>query len=91
MGFSPRRDNTLERRSPRIYGRLFKKAFNTVLKQERRKAKQPTEEVFRPLLFEIAGLLNQRPLTSPSSDPDDYHPVTPNDFLNHCSSLDPLS
>ena len=34
------------------------------------------------LLFEIAGLLNSRPLTYASSDPDDFRPLTPNDFMN---------
>jgi hypothetical protein len=41
-----------------------------------------SDEVLRTLLFEVAGLLNSRPLTYTSSDPDDFRPLTPNDFLN---------
>ncbi|KFD49638.1 hypothetical protein M514_09470 [Trichuris suis] len=44
-----------------------------------------TEEVFRTLLFEASGLLNSRPITYASSDPKDYRPLTPNDFMNRPS------
>ncbi|KHJ42945.1 Pao retrotransposon peptidase [Trichuris suis] len=44
-----------------------------------------TEEVFRTLLFEAPGLLNSRPITYASSDPKDYRPLTPNDFMNRPS------
>lgn len=37
--------------------------------------------MFQTLLFEISGLLNSRPLTYASSDPDDFRPITPKDFL----------
>lgn len=46
------------------------------------------DEVLRTLLLEVAGLLNSRPLTCASSDPDDFHPLTPNDFLNRVPSAD---
>lgn len=67
--------------------RLFKKALYAALKQEQRKAKNPSKEVFRTLL-------NSRPFASPSQDPDDYLPVTSHDFreivalpLNPCLVL----
>ena len=44
--------------------------------------------MLRPLLFEVAGLLNARPLTYASSDPDDFRPLTPNDFLNKAPVAD---
>ena len=37
--------------------------------------------MFQTLLFEISGLLNSRPLTYGSSDPNDFQPITPKDFL----------
>lgn len=40
----------------------------------------------RTLLFEVAGLLNSRPLTQLSPDPADPRPLTPNDFLNRPST-----
>ena len=36
----------------------------------------------RTLLFEVSGLLNTRPLYPASSDPADFRPLTPKDFLN---------
>ena len=36
----------------------------------------------------IAGLLNSRPLTYASSDPDDFRPLTPNDFMNRPPTAD---
>ncbi len=47
-----------------------------------------SDEVLRTLLFEVAGLLNSRPLTYTSSDPDDFRPLTPNDFLNRAPVAD---
>ncbi|KFD60962.1 hypothetical protein M514_26860 [Trichuris suis] len=44
-----------------------------------------TEDVLRTLLFEVAGLLNSRPITYASSDPQDFRPLTPNDLMNRPS------
>ena len=52
------------------------------MEQEGGKFRYPTEDLFRTLLYEVAGLLNTRPLTYASSDPEDFRPLTPNDFLN---------
>jgi hypothetical protein len=41
------------------------------------------------LLYEVAGLLNTRPLTYASSDPADFRPLTPNDFLNRAPTAHP--
>ena len=38
--------------------------------------------MLRAVLFEEAGLLNSRPLTYVSSDPQDLRPLIPNDLLN---------
>lgn len=71
--------------------RSVKKALYAAIEQEASKARHPTEDILRTLLFEVAGLLNARPLTYPSSDPDDYRLLTPNDFLNRSSVMDHLS
>ena len=39
------------------------------------------EEVLRTWLFEVASLLNSRPLCYVSSDPQDFRSITPNDLL----------
>ena len=62
--------------------RSTKKALYNALEQEGGKFRYPTEDLFRTLLYEVAGLLNTRPLTYASSDPEDFRPLTPNDFLN---------
>ncbi|XP_032792709.1 uncharacterized protein LOC116929556 [Daphnia magna] len=59
-----------------------KKALYNALKKEGNKFRYPTEDLFRTLLYEVAGLINTRPLTYASSDPEDFRPLTPNDFLN---------
>lgn len=41
--------------------------------------------MLRTLSFEVAGLLNSRPLTYTSSDSGDLWPFTPNDLLNRPS------
>lgn len=38
--------------------------------------------MLRTVLKEVAGLLNGRPLTVSSEDPEDFRPLTPKDFLN---------
>ena len=62
--------------------RSTKRALYAALKQEKDVLRHPTEATMQTLLFEIAGLLNSRPLTYASSDPDDFRPLTPNDFMN---------
>jgi hypothetical protein len=62
--------------------RSVKKALYAALEIEKGVLRHPTEDMLRTLLFEVAGLLNSRPLTYASSDPDDLRPLTPNDFLN---------
>ena len=41
----------------------------------------PTEDTFRPLLFEIAGLISSMPLTYASSDPEDFRPIIHNELV----------
>ena len=40
-----------------------------------------TDEMLQTLTAEIAGILNSRPLTPVSSDPEDLEPLTPNHLL----------
>ena len=40
------------------------------------------------LLFDISGILNSRPLTRTSSDPNDLRPLTPNAFFNRPRTSD---
>ena len=62
--------------------RSTKLALYRALDLEKKGLRYPTEEMLRTLLFEVAGLLNSRPLTYTSSDPEDLRPLTPNDILN---------
>jgi len=48
---------------------------------ESNKLRHPTINMLRTIFYEIAGLLNTRPLTYVSSDPLDFRPITPADFL----------
>jgi hypothetical protein len=66
-----------------------KKALYNALDQEKGAFRHPTEDVLRTLLYEVAGLLNTRPLTYASSDPADFRPLTPNDFLNRAPTAHP--
>jgi hypothetical protein len=68
--------------------RSVKNALYAALDQEKAVLRTPSDEVLRTLLFEVAGLLNSRPLTYTSSDPDDFRPLTPNDFLNRAPVAD---
>lgn len=45
------------------------------------------EESFSTLLTEIECIINSRPLTVPSSDPDDLDPLTPNHLLTMKSKM----
>ncbi|MFO0090064.1 MAG: hypothetical protein ACK518_04610 [bacterium] len=64
-----------------------KKALYFALDQEEKSFHFVTEDLLRTLLYEVAGLLNSRPLTCSGVDPDDLRPLTPNDFLNRPSAL----
>ena len=69
--------------------RSTKKALYSALENEKGSIRFPTEDVLRTLLYEVAGLLNTRPLTYASSDPADFRPLTPNDFLNRAPTAYP--
>ncbi|XP_068680391.1 uncharacterized protein [Montipora capricornis] len=45
------------------------------------------EESFSTLLMEVKCIINSRPLTVPSSDPDDLDPLTPNHLLTMKSKM----
>jgi hypothetical protein len=66
-----------------------KRALYNSLEQEKGAFRHPTEDLLRTLLYEVAGLLNTRPLTYASSDPSDFRPLTPNDFLNRAPTAYP--
>ena len=68
--------------------RSVKNALYAALDQEKSVLRTPSDEVLRTLLFEVSGLLNSRPLTYCSSDPDDFRALTPNDFLNRAPVAD---
>jgi len=68
--------------------RSTKRAMYAALDSEKGVHRYPTEDTLRTILFEIAGLLNARPLTCSSPDPADVRPLTPNDFLNRPPSAD---
>ena len=59
-----------------------KLALYRALELEKKGLRYPTEEMLRTLLLQVAGLLNSRPLTYTSSDPEDLRSLTPNDLLN---------
>lgn len=52
-----------------------KRALYNPLEIEGSSLRQPTEDVFRTLLYEVFGLLNTRPLTYVSSDPENFRPL----------------
>ncbi|XP_045033912.1 uncharacterized protein LOC116935697 [Daphnia magna] len=49
-----------------------KRALYRALDSEKLKLQYPSEETLRTLLYEVAGLLNGRPLTAASNDPADF-------------------
>jgi hypothetical protein len=59
-----------------------KRALYRALDTEKAGLRYPTDEMLRTLLKEVAGMLNGRPLTLASNDPEDFRPITPKDFLN---------
>ena len=62
-----------------------KLALYRILKTEAIGLRFPSEELLQTLLFEVASLLNARPLTYTSSDPKDHLPLTPNDLIGKSS------
>ncbi len=54
-----------------------KRALYAALNKEAVALRHPTDVTLRTLRLEISGLLNSRPLTYASSDPDDFRPFTP--------------
>jgi len=56
--------------------KFCKNAIKTVLQAQR-----VTDEVLMTVFKEVAGILNSRPLTHLSIDPEDDEPLTPNHFL----------
>jgi hypothetical protein len=68
--------------------RSVKNALYAALDSENLSLRKPSDEILRTLLFEVSGLLNSRLLTSVSSDPDVFRPLTPNDFLNRAPVVD---
>ena len=68
--------------------RSTKRAMYRALEEEGKTLRHPTDDMLRTVLFEVAGLLNSRPLTYVSSDPEDFRPLTPNDFLNRPQPAD---
>ncbi|XP_045026268.1 uncharacterized protein LOC116917407 [Daphnia magna] len=70
--------------------RSTKRALYQALDLEKKALRYPTDEMLRTLFAEIAGFLNSRPLTYASSDPEDFRPLTPNDFLNRPPTFDLL-
>ena len=59
-----------------------KQALYRALELKKRRLRLPNEDMLRTILFEVAGLLNSRPLTYVSSNPKYLRPLTPNDLLN---------
>ena len=68
--------------------RTAKKALYAALEMEGLSHRHPTEKTLQTLLFEVAGLMNTRPLTQSSSDPEDLRPLVPNDFMNRPPTAD---
>lgn len=68
--------------------RSTKRALYAALDEEKKALRYPTDDMLQTLLFEVAGLLKGTPLTYASSDPNDFRPLTPNDFLNRPPAAD---
>ncbi|XP_045023412.1 uncharacterized protein LOC116935800 [Daphnia magna] len=66
-----------------------KRALYRALDAEKLKLQYPSEETLRTLLYEVAGLLNGRPLTAASNDPAGFRPLTPTNFLNRVNTACP--
>jgi hypothetical protein len=68
--------------------RSTKRALYRALEIEKAGLRYPSDEMLRTLLAEVGGMLNARPLTYTSTDPADFRPLTPNDFLNRPPTYD---
>ena len=64
--------------------RSVKRSLKAVLKEH-----LVCESVLRTVLIEVEDVINNRPLTHNSSDPNDYSALTPNHFLRGESSASP--
>ena len=62
--------------------RSVRKVLRVLLKE-----RVVTNEMLRTLMTEVEGILNSRPLTPSSDDPDDLEPLTPNHLLLCRSNL----
>ena len=62
--------------------RCIKRSLYSALDAEKKRLRLPTEDNLCTPIFDMAGLLNARPLSYASSDPRDLRRLTPNDFLN---------
>lgn len=67
--------------------KVTKRALYNILQEEAKGLRYPSEEVLQTLLFEVARLMNSRPLTYVSSDPKDELPLTPNHFLGKSATV----
>ncbi len=67
---------------------LTKKVLYRALEIEKEGLRYPTDKMLHTLLTEIGKMLNARPLTYVSTDPSDFLPLTPNDFLSRPPAYD---
>lgn len=70
--------------------RSTKKALYRALEVEKGGLRYPMDAMLRTLLAGIASFLYARTLTYASSDPEDFRPLTPNDFLDRPPTADQL-
>ena len=64
--------------------RIIRKVLSTLLQEH---GNRLDDESLRTLLCEVEAIMNYRPLTFTSSDPDDLNPLTPNHLLTMKTSI----